>query len=144
MWKRFFAAFAFYFMFVSCPLLALAPDMLQETSSSIREKLTDLKKSSEIVTEQLTLLSESLQQSQIEAAEWKEQSTTLSSSLMSMTEQLDDCYDVIQAKTMQLEQAIEVCAILIFLLVVRIICMVIGFWLYVKGIKLPRWLDILL
>jgi len=131
-------------MLVSCPLLASAPDMLQETSSSIREKLIGLKKSSETVTEQLTLLSESLQQSQIEAAEWKERSTTLSSSLMSMTEQLDDCYNVIQVTTMQLEQAIEVVAILIFLLIVRIICMVIGFWLYAKGVKLPRWLDILL
>ena len=143
MWKKLFVLFL-----VTCLLWQVhaspVDDMLQETSSSIREKLTDLKKSSEIVTEQLTLLSESLQQSQIEAAEWKEQSTTLSNSLMSMTEQLDDCYSVIQEKTLQLQQAIEVCAILITLLIIRIICMVIGFWLYIKGVKLPRWLDILL
>ena len=117
---------------------------LTEASLSIRSKLIDLKRNSEVVTEQLTLLSESLQQSQQEAAEWKQTSIQLSDSLMSINEQLNGCYTAIELQKKQIANENIVLTWLIVIYIILLVGKVVGYVLYAKGIKLPRWLDILL
>lgn len=137
-----------YFLFVFflfCGLPAVSQtEQLQETSSSIRSKLIDLKKNSAVVTEQLKTLSESLQQSQQEAKQWKETSIQLSDSLMNINEQLNDCYSTIEKQTLRLNTRAKVIAALLIILIIRTCLMICGYIIYAKGIRLPRWLDILL
>lgn len=87
--------------FVLLVAFCLQPVVAQEkelTSQylTIRDKLTDLKKNSELVTEQLRTLTEDLKASQQEAKQWEETSTTLSNSLTSINEQLNDAYKTIE------------------------------------------------
>lgn len=124
---------------------------LADYSYNIKMKLIDLKKNSAIVTEQLKTLSESLEQSQAEAQAWKDQSTTLSASLKSINEELNDSYKTItqyeqelETRNRKLKSRAKIITILIIILVIRIALMLLGYFLYWKGIKLPRWLDILL
>lgn len=84
----------------------------REAYSSIRDKLTDLKKSSELVTEQLTQLSERLTESQKQAAEWEARSTTLSESLTSINEQLSDCLLTIEKQDAKLKRKTRVVAVM--------------------------------
>ena len=87
--------------FVLLVAFCLQPVVAQEkelTSQylTIRDKLTDLKKNSELVTEQLRTLTEDLKASQQEAKQWEETSTTLSNSLTNINEQLNDAYKTIE------------------------------------------------
>ena len=132
-----------FFLFCGLPAVSQT-EQLQETSLSIRNKLIDLKKNSAIVTEQLIALSENLQQSQQEAKQWKETSIQLSDSLMSINEQLNGCYSTIEAQTLKLHTRTKVITILLIILIVRTCLMICGYIIYAKGIRLPRWLDILL
>lgn len=87
--------------FVLLVAFCLQPVVAQEkelTSQylTIRDKLTDLKKNSELVTEQLRTVTEDLKASQQEAKQWEETSMTLSNSLTSINEQLNDAYKTIE------------------------------------------------
>lgn len=117
---------------------------LVETSSSISSKLIDLKKNSAIVTEQLRIVSERLESSQSEVKTLKEQSMMLSSSLITINEQLNDCYSTIEQQRASLRHGQETVALLIMFLLIMIAGKIAGYILYAKGVKLPRWLDILL
>ena len=137
--------FLFVWLFVFC----LVPAVPQETELtdrylSIRNKLIDLKKNSEIVTEQLTMLSENLKLSQQEAETWKQTSTQLSESLMNINEQLNDCYKTIEKQEAENELLTKVLVTLISIFIFIILVKIAGYILYAKGIKLPRWLDILI
>ena len=125
-------------------LPVLAQSELTDKYLSIRDKLTDLKKNSELVTEQLTQVSENLKLSQKEAEECKQTSTTLSENLMSINEQLNDSYKTIEVQKQELKRKSKILTVLIIIFLIRTVCMIIGYVLYFKGIKLPRWLDILL
>lgn len=117
---------------------------LRESYLSIRDKLTSLKSESELVTEQLTQLSESLTASQKEAAEWEAQSTTLSESLTSINEQLNDYLLTIEKQDAKLKTSRKVIAACGLLMIAISLLKILAYALYLKGIKLPRWLDILL
>lgn len=138
-------------LFLFCALLVVCLSAvpaqtkeLSQKSSIIKEKLIDLKTNSAIVTEQLKTVSEDLTLSQNEAKQWKERSMNLSNSLTSINEQLNDCYTTITKQSSQNRLLMKVLIILIAILGLRTVGMILGYILYAKGIKLPRWLDILL
>ena len=71
---------------------------------------------------------------------WKAGDVHLSTNhhvIMSINEQLNNCYS-------RIERLLFILKILVTILVIRIAGMLCGYWLYYKGVKLPRWLDILL
>lgn len=86
------------FLLSLCVRVPLAADSLDSQYLNIREQLTGLKNQSEFVTEQLMSVSENLQLSQAEAKEWETTSIALSDSLMSITEQYNDCYEQLVAQ----------------------------------------------
>ena len=142
---------SFLFLFVLCFVApcfcqdAVQQEMaLTEMSLVINSKLIDLKKNSAIVTEQLKQLSENLESSQAEATAWKEQSMNLSSSLENINDELNSCYMTITKYEQKLKIRMNIITVLLIILIIRTICMIIGYIIYFKGIKLPRWLDILL
>ena len=142
---------SFLFLFVLCFVApCFCQDAVQqgmaltEMSLVINSKLIDLKKNSAIVTEQLKQLSENLESSQAEATAWKEQSMNLSSSLESINDELNSCYMTITKYEQKLKIRMNIITVLLIILIIRTICMIIGYIIYFKGIKLPRWLDILL
>jgi len=127
-----------------CLSVAVAQEELTDRYLSIRDKLISLKANSELVTEQLMQVSENLKLSQKEAEEWKQTSTTLSENLMSINEQLNDSYETIEVQKQELSHKNKVLTVLIVILAIRIMGMITGYIIYAKGVKLPRWLDILL
>ena len=133
--------FAFCFAHVSAQEL---PEALTQQSSTIKQKLQDLKMNSAIVTEQLITLSEDLKVSQQEAQEWKERSMSLSSSLMSINEQLNDSYETIIKYEAKTKTLMKILSVLLIILIVTLGAKLVAYILYFKGVKLPRWLDILL
>ena len=109
-----------YVLFVCACVPVLLADTLSSQYLNIRNKLTELKSQSELVTEQLTRVSENLRISQEEAKKWEATSTTLSESLTSITQQFNDCYEQLvieQTKNRQLKKVllwlISVLAVLI-------------------------------
>lgn len=142
---------SFLFLFVLCFVApcfcqdaAQQKMALTEMSLVINSKLIDLKKNSAIVTEQLKQLSENLESSQAEATAWKEQSMNLSSSLENINDELNSCYTTITKYEQKLKIRMNIITVLLIILIIRTVCMIIGYIIYFKGIKLPRWLDILL
>lgn len=99
----------FYVLFVCACVPVLLADTLSSQYLNIRNKLTELKSQSELVTEQLIRVSENLRISQEEAKRWEETSTTLSESLTSITQQFNDCYEQLvieQTKNRQLKRVL--------------------------------------
>lgn len=102
-----------YLLFVFAFVPVFLADTLSNQYLNIRNKLTELKSQSELVTEQLIRVSENLLISQQEAKKWEETSTTLSRSLTSITQQFNDCYEQLvieQTKNRQLKK-ILICLI---------------------------------
>ena len=119
----------FYVLFVFAFVPVLLADTLSSPYLNIRNKLTELKSQSELVTEQLIRVSENLRISQEEAKKWEETSTTLSESLTSITQQFNDCYEQLvieQTKNRQLKK-ILICVISVF--AIMIICTAIVLYL---------------
>lgn len=117
---------------------------LSQLSSSIKDRLINLKVESEVMKQQLNTLSENLKMSQQEQKKWEEQSMSLSNSLTAINEQLNESYVLIEQQKVQLKTRLKIVTVLAIILGTRILAMGLGFILYAKGIKLPRWLDILL
>lgn len=131
-------------LLVCVSVLVFTQDTTTTQYLSIRSKLIELKKESEHVTEQLRIVSESLTISQQRAKEWEETSKTLSESLMSINQQYNDCYEQLVTEKTKNRNLLKLNCALFVILVIRIMCMIAGYILYAKGVKLPRWLDILL
>ena len=119
-------------------------EQLTTQSSTIKEKLIDLKVQSSNMTLLLEQLQKNLEDSKIEAKEWKETSTTLSNSLTTINEELQDSYKTITKLETKLKLYLKILLGMIIALVIMLVCKVIAFILYAKGLPLPRWLDILL
>ncbi len=117
---------------------------LETLSSTIASNLQSLRLESEAMVEQLSRLSLTLQRSENERKELEIQSSRLSSSLTAINAQLSDSYRTITAYEEQLRGQRRILSILIGVLAIRIVGMIAGYILYAKGIRLPRWLDILL
>lgn len=136
-------------LWLSLPLYAqqdAAPNelTLEELSLSIKEKLITLKVNSEVVTEQLRTQSEALKLSKEEAVKWETTSTKLSNSLKSINDEYNTLLIDYEKAKAKLETHTKINIALTLLIVLRFIAMVFGYVLYAKGVKLPRWLDILL
>lgn len=131
-------------LLVCVSVLVFTQDTTTTQYLSIRSKLIELKKESEHVTEQLRIVSESLTISQQRAKEWEETSKTLSESLMSINQQYNDCYEQLVTEKTKSRNLLKLNCALFVILVIRIMGMIAGYILYAKGVKLPRWLDILL
>lgn len=117
---------------------------LTSLSSSIASNLQSLRLESEAMVEQLSRLSQTLQQSESERKELEIQSSRLSSSLTAINAQLNDSYRTITAYEEKLRMQRVTLTIMLLVLGLRLVGMVAGYILYANGIKLPRWLDILL
>ena len=117
---------------------------LTSLSSSIASNLQSLRLESEAMVEQLSRLSQTLQQSESERKELEIQSSRLSSSLTAINAQLNDSYRTIAAYEEKLRMQRMTLTIMLLVLGLRLVGIVAGYILYANGIKLPRWLDILL
>ena len=117
---------------------------LAVTSSSISANLVNLKVQSETMKQLLMIQSERLERYEIDQKIWEQQSMELSSSLDSINNSLNSSYETITRYETKLKIQCRVLAVLLIAIVIRIISMLIGYILYIRGIKVPRWLDILL
>lgn len=130
-------------LFVFCCVAATAQGELTTQYLSIRDKLTNLKTSSEVVTEQLKLVSDNLKVSQVEVQIWEQTSTQLSENLMSINGQLNECYEAIEkqrAKNLMLTKLLLTLSIVFAILIaVKVIFIV----LYAKGLPMARIIDII-
>ena len=118
-----------YVLFVCACVPVLLADTLSSQYLNIRNKLTELKSQSELVTEQLTRVSENLRISQEEAKRWEETSTTLSESLTSITQQFNDCYEQLAIEQTMNRQLKRVLICLISILGIMIIATAIVLYL---------------
>lgn len=115
--------------FVLLVAFCLQPVVAQENELTsqyltIRDKLTDLKKNSELVTEQLRTVTEDLKASQQEAKQWEETSMTLSNSLTSINEQLNDAYKTIEQQAYEnkkLKKTLTSCILILTVLIVAVL-----------------------
>lgn len=121
-----------------------------EVSSTIRERLIDLRANSAAVTAQLETLQETLRTSQSkleasrnEAEEWRTKSTRLSDSLTSINEELSSCYETITVYETKLKFRAKVISVLIALCVLRLALVLFSMILRIKGITLPTWFYII-
>ena len=105
---------------------------------------SDLKTESDYMKQQLTELSASLKTSDLEQQRLKQQSMMLSASLTSINESLNNSYLTISKYEQKLKDKNRTLNILLIIVIIRICTTAIGYGFYIKGIKLPRWLDILL
>ena len=110
----------FCVLFVCACVPVFLADTLSSQYLNIRNRLTELKSQSELVTEQLTRVSENLRISQEEAKRWEETSRTLSESLTSITQQFNDCYEQLVTQQTINRQLKKVLLCLISILVVMI------------------------
>lgn len=121
---------------------------LQTTSSSIRDKLQILKQNSDGIMMLVTSLQNELNNtralSEAKQKALEQKSTSLSNSLITINQQLNDSYMTITALEKKISIKNNILTVLIVVLVIRTVGMFIGFLFYLKGIKLPRWLDIIL
>lgn len=124
---------------------------LTKTSYIISEKLVNLKQQSDSMSRELQLLTNRLETtsnllkiSESERKQLELQSTNLSNSLQNINAELNSCYETITRYETKLKILIKVVTILLSVIAIRLLGMVAGYILYAKGIKLPRWLDILL
>lgn len=117
---------------------------LETLSSNISGRLRNLKAQSEDMTRRLETLSRSLTTSQAEAREWRETSARLSASLQSINRELTDCYANLTRYETKLKARGKVIAVLAAIVIIRLLGMVAGLVLMARGVRLPRWVDILL
>lgn len=136
--------FVLSFVLFFCSSAVPQPQELTNLSSSITDKLQYLKQEISYTNQQLEIVLAKLQLSEKEQEILKQQLTKSSESLIAINEQLNDCYNTITIQKQKLKVRLTISLILLIILIIRTIGMIVGFILYAKGIKLPRWLDILL
>jgi septal ring factor EnvC (AmiA/AmiB activator) len=124
---------------------------LDQLSSSISNKLTNLK--AEIrtwnddllsMTERLDAQSKDLATSENEALQWKEKSTTLSASLTNISNELTSSHELTVQLREQLKTATKIAIAFFAIIVIRFLFTIVGYALMAKGIKVPLWLALLL
>jgi hypothetical protein len=145
-----FALLFFLFFFAGHPA-KVQEDPLQTLSLNIRETLQTLKQQSISLQ---TELNDTITQLQTRSADLKlsenvrqrltELSTSLQTSLTSMTEQSTKWYESSENYRLRLAAAVKWVITLALVLALRFIGMIAGYVLYARGVKLPRWFDILL
>ena len=114
-----------------CLQAVVAQEELTDKYLSIRDKLVNMKANSELVTEQLRIVTEQLSQrsaslklSQQEAKKWEMTSMTLSENLTSINGQLNDAYESLEAehqKNQKLTKALWILIALFIMLVLTVL-----------------------
>ena len=117
---------------------------LTALSSSIRDGLENIRLQSSIISEELTQVRSELTVSEKERKALEEKSTALSDSLMNISGQLNSCYETMRLYEMQLKRQKKMLAALILVFTILVVLKICGYFLYWKGTKVPRWLDILI
>ena len=117
---------------------------LESLSSNIKERLLYLKQESLSMKAQLETLSASLATSQSEQAILTERLTSSSASLTSINEELMSSYESIALLERKVKARGRIVLVLGIVFGVMILAKIAGYILYAYGIKVPRWLDILL
>ena len=131
------------FIYVA-PAQANLQEELTKTSSTINGMLLNLKVQSSNMKEQLETVSENLKASEAELSLWKQQSMDLSRSLDSINNSLTHSYTIITNYESKIAMQYKILVVLLIIIVARLLTMIIGYILMFKGIKVPRWMDILL
>lgn len=111
---------------------------------SLKEETANLKAALFNMSKLLDNQSKVLQLSETERKEWEAKSTALSTSLQSINEQLNKSYENLTIYKHRLRQHQKALAALIIIFIILMAAKIVGYYLYAKGIKLPRWLDLLL
>ena len=152
----------FSLLFVLPAQVAEQQEQLTKQYLSIREELIDLKASTQNIAELSTNIIElstniinvsknlgmrsgtvqTLSQSELE--QFQSELIGLSSDLTTINRQYNDCYETLVKTDQKLKTKTKVVWILIIILGTRCISMIVGFILASKGVKTPRWVDILL
>jgi peptidoglycan hydrolase CwlO-like protein len=129
----------------------VAQDKLTQLSLNINEKLVNLKQEmlslqDDLISTQVLLqrANSDLALSQTEREEQEAQLTKLYNSLESINEKLSDAYKTIDNYKNRLDIVQFWLMVGAIIIAIRIVSMIIGYILYFKGIRLPRWVDILL
>lgn len=135
----FFLAFLFF-----CLQDARAQESLAQQSLTIRDSLVSIREQSRALSEELANVRERLTVSETERTELREKSTALSASLTSISGQLNDSYRNITDLETKLRISIKVTVTLSAVLLALILLKIAGYVLYFRGVRVPRWLDILL
>ena len=131
------------FIYVA-PAQANLQEELTKTSSTINGMLLNLKVQSSNMKEQLETVSENLKASEAELSLWKQQSMDLSRSLDSINNSLTHSYTIITNYESKIALQYKILVVLLIIIVARLLTMIIGYILMFKGVKIPRWMDILL
>lgn len=131
------------FVYVA-PAQANLQEELTKTSSTINGMLLNLKAQSSNMKEQLETVSENLKASEAELNLWKQQSMDLSRSLDSINNSLTHSYTIITNYENKIAMQYKILVVLLIIIVARLLTMIIGYILMFKGVKVPRWMDILL
>lgn len=126
------------------PAQANLQEELTKTSSTINGMLLNLKVQSSNMKEQLETVSENLKASEAELSLWKQQSMDLSRSLDSINNSLTHSYTIITNYENKIAMQYKILVVLLIIIVARLLTMIIGYILMFKGVKVPRWMDILL
>ena len=126
------------------PAQANLQEELTKTSSTINGMLLNLKVQSSNMKEQLETVSENLKASEAELSLWKQQSMDLSRSLDSINNSLTHSYTIITNYESKIAMQYKILVVLLIIIVARLLTMIIGYILMFKGVKVPRWMDILL
>ena len=113
-------------------------------SSSIKGRLLSLKEESLAMRERLETLSRDLERSRSEASALAEELMMSSASLMNINEELITSYDSIARLEERVRTRTRVVIAFGVVFAVMIVLKIAGYILYAKGVKVPRWLDILI
>lgn len=117
---------------------------LETLSSTIKDRLLSLRQESLSMREQLETLSASLETSQSEQAILAEQLMSSSASLTSINEELMSSYNSIARLELKVKSRGRIVLVLGIVFGAMICLKILGYILYAKGIKVPRWIDILI
>lgn len=127
-----------------CVADARAQEPLTAQSLAIKNNLMSIKEQSKLLSAELMNLQEKLSVSEEERTRLQEKSTELSNSLITINEQLSSSYETINCLETRLKGLTKTLKILASVLLVLIAVKVVGYVLCFRGVRLPRWLDILL
>ena len=146
--RKLFLFLLFVVFFLQSPVFSQDAQAHREgltaLSSSIRDGLENIRLQSSIISEELTQVRNELTLSEKERKALEEKSTALSDSLTNISAQLNSCYETMKLYEMQLKRQKKILLVMVIIFTILVALKVLGYYLYLKGIRLPRWLDILI
>ena len=147
MWKK------VLFCFVLCSGLFCAryahaehreKSQVAKLSESIRGQFSELRTQRLLLENSITELQGELTLSETKRQELETKLSGLNTASRNMTDLLESYSKRLTEYEIRLNSRARLIAFLIAILVARVLAMGAGYVLYAKGVRLPRWLDILL